>query len=160
MKLILIDRSYFASCCSYVNTPSMNVSQLKVALKHDNTLASSIGEHGSAAFYAADRDGDDEFIITLLNSGQVPSEHIYEAIGRASSNGLLGVLRVFFTFGGDKFKANKISENTLTACDHGNPNGPCYRYIKYVIIIPYFISYYIFLNYFCYSNILIFFIFI
>ena len=57
-----LDRKAFAEACSYMVSPSFTTEQLKTLLEKDATLASSVGKHGSAAYYAADRDGDEEFV--------------------------------------------------------------------------------------------------
>ena len=67
----------------------------------------------------------------------MPLDHISEAIGRASSNGRLSVLRVFVCFAGEKaINCNNRKEKILAECDGGDGvknNGPCYRYIKMVL---------------------------
>ncbi len=76
-------------------------------------------------------------INTLLGTGKVPLDHVNEAIGRASSNGRLNVLRVFVCFGGEKaISCNNRKDKILAECDGGDGarnNGPCYRYLKMVL---------------------------
>ena len=72
-----------------------------------------------------------------MATGKVTLEHINEAINRASSNGRLGVLRVFVSYGGEKaISSNNRKDKILAECDGGDgqkKNGPCYRYLKLVL---------------------------
>ena len=67
----------------------------------------------------------------------MPLDQVNEAIGRASSNGRLSVLRVFVCFGGEKaISCNNRKDKILAECDGGEGakiNGPCYRYLKMVL---------------------------
>ena len=62
------DREAFAEACSYMVSPSFTTEDLKTLLSRDATLAASVGKYGSAAYYAADRDGDEEFVSLYLKS--------------------------------------------------------------------------------------------
>ena len=131
IKQLVEDPNDFCEALSYTSYPSLSLLDLKEILQHHPSLVSSRGKYGSACFYAADRDGDEEFIRTLLESGDVPLEHLNEAILRCSHNGLLGVLRVFVEYGGiNAITYDKSTEKVLANCDFGIPNGPCWRYLK------------------------------
>ena len=112
---------------------SLSIDQLTALLTKNSDLASARGKYGSAAYYSADRDGDYDFIRTILRTGLVPIEHVNEAIARSSSNGLLSVLRVFVEHGGIKAITHNAAQvkDILANCDNGIPNGPCWRYLTY-----------------------------
>ena len=59
------DPAKFAEACGYMISPSFNLQQLKTCLAKDPSLAAARGRYGSAAYYAADRDGDEEFVSFL-----------------------------------------------------------------------------------------------
>lgn len=127
---LIQDEGAFCEALSYHSYPSLSLSNLKVALSKKGSLAAAKGKYGSAVYYAADRDGDYEFIRTLLNTGIVPVEQLNEAITRSSSNGLLAILRIFVEYGGTKAMTyGKNYDKILAGCDHGFPNGPCRRYL-------------------------------
>ena len=127
---LIQDEGAFCEALSYHSFPSLSLFDRKIALSKKSSLAAAKGRYGSAVYYAADRDGDYDFIRTLLNTGIVPIEQLNEAIKRSSSNGLLAILRIFVEHSGTKaITHGKNSEQILARCDHGFPNGPCWRYL-------------------------------
>ena len=62
LKEFTSDQTKFAEACGYMIYPSLSLEQLKACLATDPSLAAAVGRYGSAAYYAADRDGDEEFV--------------------------------------------------------------------------------------------------
>ncbi len=65
LQQFLNDPEKFAKACGYMISPSFSLEQLKECLANDPSLAAATGEHGSAAYYAADRDGDEDFVSVV-----------------------------------------------------------------------------------------------
>ena len=120
----------FAEACSQLSPTPLNLAELNELLQRSPALAKAMGKYGSVCYYAADRDGDEPFLRALLKTGQVPLEHINEAIGRASSNGHLSILRLLVEHGGESAILCQNKDLILSNSNANSENGACFRYLK------------------------------
>ena len=93
LQQFMSDPEKFAEACGYMISPSFSLEQLKKCLAKDPSLAAATGRHGSAAFYAADRDGDEEFVSIIARFIYFVSFHMYKWI---VTNFLIGDFAALF----------------------------------------------------------------